>query len=65
MNYNTLSISENQNIIYEYEEMPNDLVEYIKLNKSLQKYFTQYCGIVNYKNKDFYILPKIANPTIS
>ncbi|AXX89609.1 restriction endonuclease [Arcobacter suis] len=62
------------NIIYEYEEISEK--EYEKLrkhiidNSSLHKYFKldwktlkarQYCGILNFDNQDFYILPKIAN----
>lgn len=60
-----------QNIIYEYEEITNeDLKKYIIDNQELHKYFsfdwqvlkaTQYCGILNLDNQDFYILPKIAN----
>lgn len=65
-----------QNIIYEYEEIKEDLEQYKKLKnhiintKELHKYFTldwkdlkakQYCGILNFDNQDFYILPKIAN----
>ncbi|HJE02300.1 MULTISPECIES: McrC family protein [Arcobacteraceae] len=65
-----------QNIIYEYEEIKEDLEHYKKLKnhiintKELHKYFTldwkdlkakQYCGILNFDNQDFYILPKIAN----
>ena len=61
---------ENKNIIYEYKEIPDDLVDYIRVNESLHKYFrqdwqkvkaTQYCGILNHGDKDYYILPKIAN----
>jgi 5-methylcytosine-specific restriction enzyme subunit McrC len=65
-----------QNIIYEYEEIKEDLEHYKKLKnhiiatKELHDYFTfdwktlkakQYCGILNFDNQDFYILPKIAN----
>ena len=59
-----------KNIIYEYEDIPDELVEYIQTNKSLHNYFrqdwkkvkaTQYCGILNFNNIDYYILPKIAN----
>jgi 5-methylcytosine-specific restriction enzyme subunit McrC len=59
-----------QNIIYEYENIPEELAKHIKTNKSLHKYFKpsfdgmkarQYCGILNLEGKDYYILPKIAN----
>lgn len=65
-----------QNTIYEYEEIKEDLEDYKKLKdhiidtKELHNYFTldwkdlkakQYCGILNFNNQDFYILPKIAN----
>ena len=59
------------NIIYEYKYLNNNLLEkHIIDNSSLHKYFTQdwgrvkasqYCGILNFDNQDFYILPKIAN----
>ena len=62
---------ENQNIIYEYEEIKNkELISYIKSTESLHKYFKedwgklkarQYCGILNFEGEDFYILPKIVN----
>lgn len=60
-----------QNTIYEYESITNEkLKNYIIDTKELHKYFTldwkdlkakQYCGILNFDNQDFYILPKIAN----
>ena len=60
-----------QNFIYEYESLNNtELEKHIINNKELHKYFTQdwgkvkasqYCGILNFDNQDFYILPKIAN----
>jgi 5-methylcytosine-specific restriction enzyme subunit McrC len=60
-----------QNTIYEYEEISyKDLKVHIIDNSSLHKYFKldwkilkarQYCGILNFDNQDFYILPKIAN----
>jgi 5-methylcytosine-specific restriction enzyme subunit McrC len=65
-----------QNTIYEYEEIKEDSEHYKKLKNhiinttELHKYFTldwkdlkakQYCGILNFDNQDFYILPKIAN----
>lgn len=65
-----------QNTIYEYEEIKEDSEHYKKLKSyiinttELHKYFTfdwkdlkakQYCGILNFNNQDFYILPKIAN----
>ena len=67
---------DNQNIIYEYQEIKEDtqklrdLKKHIKNTPSLHKYFKEdwgklkarhYCGIINYNNEDFYILPKIAN----
>lgn len=58
-------------IIYEYEEVKHqDLVKYIVDTVSLHQYFKlewqtlkarQYCGILNFQNEDYYILPKIAN----
>jgi 5-methylcytosine-specific restriction enzyme subunit McrC len=57
-------------IIYEYTTIPDELNEYILTTPSLQQYFQinfeglkakQYCGIINHNNKNFYILPKIAN----
>ncbi|MDK2061704.1 McrC family protein [Aliarcobacter butzleri] len=65
-----------QNTIYEYEEIKEDSEDYKKLKSyiinttELHKYFTldwkdlkakQYCGILNFNDQDFYILPKIAN----
>ena len=63
-----------QNTIYEYEEIKEEnnkeLRTYIIDNSSLHQYFKldwktlkarQYCGILNFDNQDFYILPKIAN----
>ncbi|MCR1815563.1 McrC family protein [Aliarcobacter butzleri] len=65
-----------QNTIYEYQEIKEDSEHYKKLKnhiidtKELHSYFTldwkdlkakQYCGILNFDNQDFYILPKIAN----
>lgn len=63
-----------QNTIYEYEEISEKEYEKLKThiidNSSLHKYFKldwktlkakQYCGILNFDNQDFYILPKIAN----
>ena len=61
----------NEQFIYEYKTVKSaKLTEYIKDNKSLHTYFKQdwgkvkakqYCGIINYDNTDYYILPKIAN----
>ena len=64
----------NKNTIYEYEEIKEEKYEKLKKhiidNSSLHKYFKldwktlkarQYCGILNFDNQDFYILPKIAN----
>ncbi len=60
-----------KNIIYEYIEVNNsDLKQHIIDTSVLHKYFTQdwgkvkashYCGIINFNNIDYYILPKIAN----
>ena len=60
-----------QNTIYEYESIINqELKNHIIDTKGLHKYFTldwkdlkakQYCGILNFDNQDFYILPKITN----
>ncbi|MFW2567757.1 McrC family protein [Aliarcobacter butzleri] len=60
-----------QNTIYEYESIINqELKNHIIDTKELHSYFTldwkdlkakQYCGILNFDNQDFYILPKIAN----
>lgn len=57
--------------LYEYQEIPSkELSQHIIDNKLLHKYFKeswgkvkarQYCGILNYDGKDYYILPKIAN----
>lgn len=61
----------NENIIYEYREVKNlDLKNYIQNTSSLHEFFKedwgvlkarQYCGIIHYEGKDFYILPKISN----
>lgn len=61
-----------QKYLYEYEKIPlkyENLINHIKKNFLLHKYFkedwgkiktTKYCGILNYENEDFYILPKIS-----
>jgi 5-methylcytosine-specific restriction enzyme subunit McrC len=59
------------NIIYEYQEVVNsELKQYITDTPLLHKYFKedwgvlkarQYCGILNCKGEDFYILPKISS----
>lgn len=61
-----------ENIIYEYnyiEDKYKNLLNHIIDNKPLHKYFSQdwsrvkakqYCGILNYDRKDYYILPKIS-----
>ena len=59
------------NIIYEYEEIKDEeLKTHIINNPVLHQYFKldwktlkarQYCGILNFENQDFYILPKIVN----
>ena len=60
-----------QNTIYEYESISNEeLKNHIINTTELHKYFTldwkdlktkQYCGILNFNDQDFHILPKIAN----
>lgn len=63
-----------ENIIYEYETLELDKYKYLKEHiintPALHKYFKlewktlrarQYCGILNFDNTDYYILPKIAN----
>jgi len=60
----------NDTIIYEYKTVKCEkLTKHIIDDKSLHQYFKQdwgkvkakqYCGIVNYDNTDYYILPKIA-----
>ena len=61
---------QNINTIYEYCEVKGDLKKYIIDTPSLHKYFKldwnilktqQYCGILNFEDKDFYLLPKISN----
>ncbi|MFA9373544.1 MAG: McrC family protein [Poseidonibacter sp.] len=56
--------------LYEYQEVPNEISQYIKDNDPLHKYFNedwgkvkskQYCGIINIGSKDYFILPKISN----
>ena len=59
------------NIIYEYEEIKDEeLKTHIINNSVLHQYFKldwkilkarQYCGVLNFDNQDFYILPKIVN----
>jgi len=58
------------NIIYEYQSIFDNLYSYVKNTPNIQKYFksdfntikaTQYCGIINDGNEDYFILPKIAN----
>ncbi|WP_419234359.1 McrC family protein [Aliarcobacter cryaerophilus] len=60
-----------QNTIYEYESITDEKLKNHIINTiELHKYFTldwkdlkakQYCGILNFENQDFYILPKISN----
>lgn len=60
-----------QNTIYEYQSITNEkLKSYIINTTELHNYFKldwkdlkvkHYCGILNFDNQDFYILPKIAN----
>lgn len=59
-----------KNTIYEYSEVKEkNLKEYIINTPLLHKYFKldwnilksqQYCGILNFGDKDFYLLPKIS-----
>jgi len=59
------------NSIYEYSEVTDEkLREYIIATPQLHKYFKldwdilktrQYCGILNFQEEDFYLLPKISN----
>lgn len=59
------------NIIYEYTKVEDkDLKKYIICRPALHKYFKldwnilktrHYCGILNFDNQDYYLLPKIAN----
>lgn len=60
-----------KNVIYEYSEVKEkNLKEYIINTPLLHKYFKldwnvlksqQYCGILNVEDKDYYLLPKIAD----
>ncbi|MDD2652754.1 MAG: restriction endonuclease [Sulfurimonas sp.] len=60
-----------KNIIYEYNEVKDEkLKKYIIDTPLLHKYFKldwkilksqQYCGILNFEDKDYYLLPKIAD----
>jgi len=62
-----------QNVIYEYEKIDKShekLIKYIEDTSDLHTYFKadwkvlkakQYCGILNFKGEDFYILPKISS----
>ncbi len=59
------------NTIYEYNQVDDkDLKEHIIATHQLHKYFQfdwgilktrQYCGILNFNEKDIYLLPKIVN----
>ena len=59
------------NTIYEYSEVTHEkLKPYIINTPALHKYFKldwnilksqQYCGILNFGDEDFYLLPKISN----
>jgi 5-methylcytosine-specific restriction enzyme subunit McrC len=61
------------NVIYEYKEVHKqhkEFMDYIVNTPLLHKYFKedwgvlkarQYCGILNFKGEDFYILPKISS----
>lgn len=64
-------ILEMLNVIYEYTQIKHeDLRSYIINTPELHKYFKldwnilksrQYCGILNFQEEDFYLLPKISN----
>ncbi|WP_348653039.1 hypothetical protein [uncultured Sulfurimonas sp.] len=57
-------------IVYEYSIVEDEILnKYILEHKELQKYFKldfnglkskQYCGVLNAKDEDIYLLPKIA-----
>ena len=59
-----------KNIIYEYSDVENDLKNHILKTKILYPYFTKtidgnlksknYCGIINFNNQDYFLLPKIS-----
>ncbi|MEA2099622.1 MAG: hypothetical protein U9P72_05795 [Campylobacterota bacterium] len=65
-----IKIMNTKNIIYEYSIVEDsNLSKYIKKTKTLHKYFKQdwgvvkakqYCGIINFENQDYYIVPKIT-----
>ena len=62
-----------KNIIYEYSDVENDLKNHILKTKILYPYFTKtidgnlksknYCGIINFNNQDYFLLPKISKDT--
>lgn len=64
-------ILEMLNTLYEYSEVNNkELKSYIINTPQLYKYFKldwnilksrQYCGILNFEDENFYLLPKISN----
>jgi len=59
-----------KNIIYEYSNVENDLKSYILKTEILYPYFSttidgnvkskNYCGIINFNNQDYFLLPKIS-----
>ena len=59
-----------KNIIYEYSNVESDLKSHILKTKTLHPYFTttidgnvkskNYCGIINFNNQDYFLLPKIS-----
>lgn len=59
-----------KNIIYEYSDVESDLKNHILKTKTLHPYFTttidgnvkskNYCGIINFNNQDYFLLPKIS-----
>ena len=59
-----------KNIIYEYSSVENDLKSHILKTRTLHPYFSNtldgtiksknYCGIINYNEQDYYLLPKIS-----
>jgi len=60
-----------KNIIYEYSKIEYSILsKHIIKTKTFHKYFKQdwgvvkakqYCGILNYDDEDFYLLPKISD----
>lgn len=59
-----------KNVIYEYNNIKNELKNYVLKTKALHSYFSttidgsvkskNYCGIVNFNNQNYFLLPKIS-----